>query len=244
MEFLSLLAFVAREAHSMKGVTFQKAKKFSPNDLEMAYAFHNKFGHQPKISPSHQQFQTRGKDESSHANQKQRSPGHHHQPPVPPHYRLDVSSPQHALRQSMPPQPQEMYLDEDGQGPRGGGFANRMSQRPYGESFGMLNQSSRYSGQQQDMQFGGPAGHSQPQGRDDHRMNMLLAANPGNEPHPFHHSPQHQGGFIRSLEHERQMRSSTMELYPMSSQQRPTAGHHDMLDASRTSGKKTPNMDL
>ncbi len=227
----------------MKGVSLSKAKKFSPGDLEMAYAFQSKFGRKSKKSaPSHQHLPRGGIGDHSQGNpnmqQKKQSPGHlHHQQPAVPHYRLDTS-PQHALGQQM------HQRDSYQQGQMGQGFANSMPhQGYYGELFGppnMMNQSSRYSGQQQQqgMQFGGgPVGHLQQQDRDLQRMSMLLAANPGTEhhpPQPFHHSPPHQGvpGTTGSPEHVRQMRSSTMELYPLRSQ-RPTG---DMLDASRASG--------
>ena len=45
LEFLGLLAFLAREIVGLRGIVSPKAgKRFSPKDLEMAYALHNKQG--------------------------------------------------------------------------------------------------------------------------------------------------------------------------------------------------------
>ncbi len=89
LEFLSLLAFVAREAMSFKGISSSKANKFSPSDMEMAYAFHNKFGQQhqihqrtenalPFLKPTDTEFQ-------------QVSPSHSQNTQIHPHYMLDTS---------------------------------------------------------------------------------------------------------------------------------------------------------
>ena len=239
LEFLSLLAFLAREAISSKHSNFSKAKKFSPNDLEMAYAFHSKFGtgHTPQQPP----FQGPNFD----GQQKHQSPPHQkHQSPPHPHYRVDTS-PQHVLNMSgqhfQQPQPLQQGAHSSGHGQMGQSafHAPHMPMRNYpghGESLGeqqlqnryevpghgasMLHQSARYSGQ-----VLGPSGQQQTE-RDDQRMNMLLAANEHQQRGSHYSSP-------HGVTDDKKM--MPMHLYP---QERPPQVGGDMLDASRTSGEQ------
>lgn len=99
LEFLGLLAFLAREAMCLRGVTSTKAgKKFSPNDLEMAYAFRNQYGrgghrlHPSPMKPVNVSFPYPSEVGSRHV-----SPGHDRHPPNVPHYHLDVSPKHHSV---------------------------------------------------------------------------------------------------------------------------------------------------
>ena len=91
LEFLGLLAFLAREAISLRGIASAKAgKKFSPNDLEMAYAFQNKHNRQGGLRihsspprPPPEDLQGIG---SRHV-----SPQHGHHSQNVPHYQLQMS---------------------------------------------------------------------------------------------------------------------------------------------------------
>lgn len=231
LEFLSLLAFLAREAISSNRMNLSKAKKFSPNDLEMAYAFHSKFGtgavpkQPPMLSPNFD------------GHQKHLSPNH-------PHYRMDTS-PQHVLNTSGHHQ-QDGPSVGHGQMQLGqSAFRAQMPMRDYpghGESLGeqplhqsghevpghnsMLQQSARYSGQM----LGGPTGHPQLD-RDEQRISMLLAANE-RQPGP-HYSSQH--GLV-TPEHDKKM--MPMQLYPQERQPHPPQGGRDVLDSSRASGEQ------
>lgn len=231
LEFLSLLAFLAREAISLKGGV-SKAKKFSPGDLQMAYAFHNKFG---QGIPSKQPWGS----EPGNAGTQQTSPSHlspSHPLPAP-HYRLNTS-PQHASSGLG-------HLAHQDMGLAGQGYPSPRDYQGHGETYGgqalhqhgelagqRLNQSARYTGH-----FGGgPAGQTQ-QERDEQRMSMLLAA-ADQQPRP----PPPQQGFT-SPDHDRKTMSSTMQLYPFGGQDRKQyppgqAGNREVLDSSRTSGKQ------
>jgi hypothetical protein len=237
LEFLSLLAFLAREAISSKHMNLSKAKKFSANDLEMAYAFHNKFGTSKPPTfhvPPRPEYQ-----------QKQQSPNR------PPHYSIETS-PQHVLNTSGQKQ-QDLFSAGQGHMQLGQStvFHAQMPMRDYrghGESLSdrqqqhhhleapghggnMLHQSSRYSGQ---VLGGSPTGQPQSD-RDEQRMSMLLAANE----HHLHSSPP--GGHMTSPEHDRKL--MPMQLYPQeterqSHQPHQNQGSRDMLDSSRTSGER------
>lgn len=265
LEFLSLLAFLARESISSRRMNLSKAKKFSPNDLEMAYAFHKQHG--KGAVPNKPPMQLGGSS-SFEGHQK------HQVPPPRPHYRLDTS-PQHVLNASGQ---QHQGMLSSGQQHQGtlssgqqhqdtlssghghmqlgqSGFHSQMATREYqghGESFGeqqlqnrhelspghsMLHQSARYSGQ---TFGGGPAGHSQ-QDRDEQRMTMLLAANERQPPPiPHDHYPGQQGmGMMASPEHDK--KTMPMQLYPSGDHERQPhppqgGGERVMLDASRSSG--------
>ena len=246
LEFLSLLAFLAREAISLKGigVGFSKAKKFSPGDLQMAYAFHNKFG---KGSTTQQPWSDPG---NMGTQQQQISPSHispSHRPPPAQHYQLNTS-PQHAPGGLGQQGHQQDRLSSSGQGYAGQfpspttvardyqGFSesyggHMMQQQQPAEMAGQrLNQSARYSGQ--GMQFGA-AGRQTLQ--DEQRMSMLGQGD--RQSRPVSYLPQ---GLV---EQERKTMSSTMQLYPgpMGSgggQDMQFSPLGPMLDAGRSSGEK------
>lgn len=237
---------------SLKGVGLSKAKKFSPSDLEMAYAFHNKFEQQEVKKPD-PPF-PRGVSAPPHTSNiggHQISPSH--RPPAP-HYRLNTSS-QHApnaLGQQM--QQNSAFPGQGFMQTGQGGFPGKMMQGDpgHGELFGkhvpqnraghMPNpNATRYSGR--DMQFGGggPTGYAQQQDRDEQRMSMLLAANINTD---------HQPSMTTSTDYDRRMMSSTMQLYPLGGgpgqerQPHPLhgpGGNREVLGTSRTSGEQKLN---
>lgn len=96
LEFLGLLAFVAREAIGLRGISSTKAgKKFSPGDLEMAYAFHSKQNHHGGIR-MHPSPPRPPPEDLMGVGSHQVSPQHGYLPPPRniPHYELPPESPQ------------------------------------------------------------------------------------------------------------------------------------------------------
>ena len=247
LEFLSLVAFIAREAISLRGSS--KSKKFSANDLEMAYAFRSKFGrheHHERQTSALAQLGGGINVSPRHI----RSPGGHqispsHRITLPPQYQLDTSP---MMRNSFnaPAGLSQQQRDSTLSGHRhmqsgqAGGLLGAGGQVPlreytgHGESLALgeqkhdLGQNPRYSGQQGTQYEGSPPGQStQQQDRDEQRMSMLLATNPSQYSPPQPPPPQQQQ---QQQQSGQMMSPSHMQLYQGMS-------GRDMLDASRTSGE-------
>lgn len=228
LEFLSLLAFLSREAISLRGISTSKAKKFTPNDREMAYAFHNRFG--TGAVPNQPPPMLGGGGSNLEGYQK---------PTASPrqHYRLDTS-PQHAYMSGRPTEQQDAGFTHIQLGQSG--FHGQAMARDYaghGESREwhlqqQQQQSARYSGQGGPVGQVGPTGHSQQDRDDQQRMSFLLAG--ANERQPHYHSPQPPQGLMMSSPERGQM-----QLYPQDRQPRPQPRppQGELLNTSRTSGK-------
>lgn len=97
LEFLGLLAFLAHEAISLRGISSTKAgKKFGPGDLEMAYAFHNKQNKHGGLR-THSSPPRPPPEDLMGVGSRQVSPqhGYPHPPRNAPHYQLLSASPKH-----------------------------------------------------------------------------------------------------------------------------------------------------
>ena len=109
LEFLGLLAFMAREAVSLHRMTSAKAgKKFSPNDLAMAYSFHNQFGYNGHQCQPPIQRQTN--ISSSHPSNVGLYHKHDHHLLNVLHYQLDAAPKHHSITRGHPVQLQHNSL--------------------------------------------------------------------------------------------------------------------------------------
>ena len=257
LEFLSLLAFVAREANSLRGVSGSKTSKFSPSDLEMAYAFHKKLGHGMQKSNLPQPRATGASNISPSSpaklGQSQISPEQvpvQNQNAFSPHYRLETS-PKH---NSAIVGQQQQDLSLQGELQRGfetgqGGFTGQMQRDLSGQGMRFsgqnlqrssneyARQSARYSEQGDFQQPGKFSPSHLQQVRDDQRMSLLLAANSPQQRASM--PPQQHHHLETSGDYDRRNMGQGMQLHPLQGnldgQQQQDGGI--MLNASKPSGE-------